>query len=364
MGRQIKSKQKQKKIRQRKRRRFRLESVVLVFTCLLVVFTLTLYAWPVLADRLESRLEHLAESDAPDFLSWLIEREVPVKEKVTIEAGQVQITPQLFLADPARKAAWQDAAAVPDGIETGLFSVSLRVDDQIYTSVLHVEDTTAPVVETRDITIWQDETAVPEDFIVSIEDHSPTTAAFNGSPDLTQPGSQTVGLLVTDAAGNQTEAFAQLSINIDEEPPVISGTKDLAVYVGDRVAYREGVTATDNKDGDITVDIDSSQVNLRQEGTYPVHYSATDKAGNRSEITITVTVKTPVPEGVDEQALYDLADQILQEITHADMTQTDVARAIYNYTRGHIRYVNESDKSNWLQGADQGLRQQYGDCFN
>ena len=364
MERQLKRKRTNHNKKRKRHSRFRLETVLLIITCLLVTFTLTLYAWPVLADHLESRLEHLTKSDTSDFLNWLIDRDVPVKEYVTIEAGQTQVVPQLFLVNPALTAEWLDATDVPDGFATGSFSVQLRVDGQIYTAVLQVEDTTAPVVETRDISIWQGEPVAPDDFIENIEDHSPTAVAFSESPDLTRPGSQAVSLLVTDASDNQTEAFAQLTIKTDDEPPVISGTKDLTVYVGDRVAYREGVTATDNRDGDVPVEIDSSQVNLRQEGTYPVYYSAMDEAGNRSETTITVTVKTPVPEGVDEQALYDLADQILQEITHPGMTQTEVARAIYDYTRGHIRYVNESDKSNWLLGADQGLRQQFGDCYN
>ena len=64
----------------------------------------------------------------------------------------------------------------------------------------------------------------------------------------------------------------------DTAPPVISGTHDLTVAVGESLSYRAGVTAADEVDGAVTLHVDSSEVNLTQPGTYTALYWAEDAA--------------------------------------------------------------------------------------
>lgn len=183
----------------------------------------------------------------------------------------------------------------------------------------------------------------------------------------------------------------------DQQPPVITGARDLEVTVGGAISYRQGVSATDDSREDAKLTIDSSKVDLSTPGDYPVVYTATDTSGNETSITITVTVTeseeepspsptvsspsdTPIQTknpgkntgshtgGTSSPSTSDklnaLADKILSQITNSSMSKYQKARAIYNYIRSHMRYVNTSDKSSWVSAAYVGLTQGKGDCFN
>lgn len=193
------------------------------------------------------------------------------------------------------------------------------------------------------------------------------------------------------------------SSSSDQEPPIITGAKDLEVSVGSSISYRHGVTVTDNSGITPRLTIDSRQVDLSTPGEYPVTYTAVDECGNEATVTITVTVvegglaPTPSPSsahpsdtpshpknpgtntgagtgsgsqtGSNSSAstsdkLNTLADKILSQITNSGMSKYQKARAIYNYIRSHMRYVNTSDKSSWISAAYVGLTQGKGDCFN
>ncbi len=78
----------------------------------------------------------------------------------------------------------------------------------------------------------------------------------------------------------------------DTTAPVINGVDDITVFKDDVFDPMEGVSATDNKDGDITSSIVvSGTVNTAQTGTYFLKYSVTDAAGNKKEETRYVTVE-------------------------------------------------------------------------
>jgi hypothetical protein len=77
----------------------------------------------------------------------------------------------------------------------------------------------------------------------------------------------------------------------DTTPPVItlvSGND--AIYLG-TTWVDAGATAEDNEDGNLTSSITvSGTVNSNSAGTYTIHYSVTDKAGNEGTADRTVTV--------------------------------------------------------------------------
>lgn len=155
----------------------------------------------------------------------------------------------------------------------------------------------------------------------------------------------------------------------DTEPPVITGTKDITITIGDSVSYRAGVTVTDNEDENPILTIDNSKVDLAKAGKYEVTYTATDASGNTASATITLTVKEKSTEtGADptdlEQAVEQKAQKILSSIKKDGMNDMEVAFAIYRWCTRNIGYVNDSDKSNWLKAADQAFTKRSGDCFN
>lgn len=173
----------------------------------------------------------------------------------------------------------------------------------------------------------------------------------------------------------------------DVTAPQLLGVQDLTVAMNGVAYYRDGVSAVDDVDGPVAVEIDAGAVDLTVAGEYPVIYSAQDAAGNRVEQTATVTVveTITVDQGQDEQTEDEapeeadggaspsevtqedvdrLADEILARITNSGMSQREKAKAIFNYVNRHIKYVGKSDKSSWLIGAYVGLTRGRGDCYN
>lgn len=174
----------------------------------------------------------------------------------------------------------------------------------------------------------------------------------------------------------------------DVTAPQLLGVRDLTVALNGTVSYRDGVSAVDDVDGPVTVEIDAASVDLTVAGEYQVIYSAQDAAGNRAEQTVTVTVveTATVDQGKDEQTEDEtpggsagggvplsevtqedvdrLCDQILGRITNSGMSQREKARAIFNYVNGHVKYVGSSDKSSWIIGAYVGFTRGRGDCYN
>lgn len=164
----------------------------------------------------------------------------------------------------------------------------------------------------------------------------------------------------------------------DVTPPVINGVHELTVEAGGNISYKSGVSAYDDRDGEIPFTVDNSAVNLNIPGDYPVIYSAADSAGNRAqEETILHVIstdppkapkqpapETPAPEMPDrETAVYAMADEILGQIITAGMSQYQQAEAIYWWVHGNISYVDTSEKDDWVKAAYTGLSTRRGDCF-
>ena len=167
----------------------------------------------------------------------------------------------------------------------------------------------------------------------------------------------------------------------DTAPPVISGAHDLSVAVGESISYRAGVTVTDDSGETVALQVDATEVDLTEPGEYEAVYWAEDAAGNRAEVTVTVTVietvtvdeegsgatediEDPAAAQATQENVDALADEILAQITTDGMSQYEKALAIYNYVHNNIAYTGTSDKSSWLVGAYVGFTRHSGDCYN
>ncbi|HCM13019.1 MAG TPA: polysaccharide deacetylase, partial [Lachnospiraceae bacterium] len=100
--------------------------------------------------------------------------------------------------------------------------------------------------------------------------------------DFSVPGEQKVAIQLKDEGNNTSEVEALLIVKEDTEAPKILGVRDKTAYIGDSLSYRKGITVTDNKDKKVELQIDSSNVNLKKEGTYSVIYTAVDSSGNKA----------------------------------------------------------------------------------
>lgn len=173
-------------------------------------------------------------------------------------------------------------------------------------------------------------------------------------------GTYPVSLILTDEKGREFTYCANLTLVDDNTPPTVNGLRDLVAYIGRGVSYLSGVTATDDCDAGVTLEVDTSDVNLKKVGVYDVTYRATDAAGNFTEVRRTVSV---YEQEITEDMLYDLLDPILNDIIRDSMTTKQKLRAIYDYVHENVTYVATSDKSSWVRAAYNGLTSRNGDCF-
>ena len=180
----------------------------------------------------------------------------------------------------------------------------------------------------------------------------------------------------TPASGSSVPASSSVPTSTaapDKVAPVITGTKDIEVYVGDAVSYKSGVSVTDNVDAKPELIIDNSKVDLTKPGVYEVTYTATDAAGNTSApVTVKLTVKAKPENFVAPEVIYAKADAILAQFITDDMTDREKAEAVYVWTRRsvHLTYGSapkgfDHENADWLQTAYQLLNKDVvkGDCF-
>ena len=287
-----------------------------------------------------------------------------VKSNVQWEAGNGIPAAAVFLEKQKVKATILTNLKSLDLSIPGSYPVEIQIGTKTYESTLQVVDTAPPKGTPVNQQGGVNGRLEAEAFVTDIEDKTPVTVSYASEPDFSRGGTQTVTIVLTDAGGNETKLTAELTLVEDFEPPVINGVEDQTVTVGGTIAYKKGITVTDNIDTEVTLEVDSSQVNLQEPGVYTVTYTATDSAGNTATATAQITVeeKKAAPTG-QEAELAELAAQVLDSITNSSMTKKEIALAIYEWCNTRITYTNSSDKSDWVAEAVNGLRIRAGDCF-
>ena len=182
--------------------------------------------------------------------------------------------------------------------------------------------------------------------------------------DLNAIGAYDIVYSVTDAAGHTTTAPSTVTVTDDCVAPTIQGVHNISLYLGSAASYRSGVIVTDDKDPSPTLEVDSSQVDLSNPGTYPLVYTARDMTGNETRKEVTVTVAKKPETYVDPETVNAKADELLKKIVTEDMAAEAKVKAIYSYVRSHYTYSGHSDKTDWVQGAYVMMESGQGDCFN
>lgn len=138
--------------------------------------------------------------------------------------------------------------------------------------------------------------------------------------DLETPGIYDLYYYATDASGNQSFVKVLVIVldeqDIDTISPVILGASDITYYLGDPTPHlSHGVTAYDNKDGNITqhIKIDQSNVDYETPGTYDVTYEIEDSSGNVTRIIIQVQVLSAVIDYLNIYYINDTHGAILKD---------------------------------------------------
>ena len=283
---------------------------------------------------------------------------------ITVEAGTDRVQVRDFLADPSLNTELHLEMNGVDLDKPGEYPVTVVHEGYSFQRILTVKDTVAPVGKSCNCIFFLEPEPKPEDFLVSVQDVTDVTVSFVKAPDLTVAGDQEIFLVLTDTSGNTTELKAVLTVILDTQPPEISGVQDMIFYQGDTVAYRSGITVTDDMDPEPILTIDSDAVDLSTPGTYTLVYTASDASGNTATSEATITVHEKKEGYADLETIYARADELLATFIDDSMDDEAKVRAVYRWISGHVVYSDSSDKSDWLQGAYQAMTRYSGDCFN
>lgn len=109
------------------------------------------------------------------------------------------------------------------------------------------------------------------------------------------------------------------AVEKDTTKPIISGVNNITVEFGASFNIKSGVSASDNKDGNITGKISiSGNVNTSVSGTYTLTYTVSDSARNKTTATRTVTVKEQVKEVVHETGLETQLFNLINEYRNSN----------------------------------------------
>ncbi len=248
----------------------------------------------------------------------------------------------------------------PEHLTLGTHETELIGEYSVIPINIIIEDTTPPKITLCRLTVFAGSTLNVTDFITSCEDESSVQFRFKDELSTDKAGNFLVTVVATDSAGNSAECSTVLKVTRDDVPPTIYGVCDITAFEGDTISYKSGVYAIDDKDGKVSVKVDSSSVNTSVPGTYFITYSASDSDKNTSTATATLTIN-PITIGVS----YTLADEILSEITTEDMSDTEKARAVYDWCRANIKYSTLTSRlmGYYAKAAYSGFTKHYGNCY-
>lgn len=231
-----------------------------------------------------------------------------------------------------------------------------------------ITETTIPFtvnIETNDIKSPKGVNVTASEFINNIDGVEGISCEFVNQPDLNKEGKSEVKILVKANDGSKKEFSASLEIYEDTTAPVIEGVVDRHFNIGDNITYLKGIKAIDDMEGEISIEVDKSKIEFDEngkvkEGNYQVIYTATDKAGNKTEQTATFYFEL---NGVNDEMIDEAVDKALALIIKEDMTLEQKAYAIYNYTYDNIAYTGVSTKGDYRVEAYNGLTNFQGDCY-
>ena len=300
------------------------------------------------------------------FLAFLTAEANKVKLEVTTEVAS-PVTLDYFFTE---------APVVTDLVSCNLdfATVNYAVPQDIYFTItmyyrnypctLHIVDTTPPAAEAIPQTLFSvDPVPAAADCITGITDATGVTVEWAEEPDITDGGELSFDVVLTDQCGNVSTVPVPFSVTKDTTAPVITGTKDIEAYCEDPIAFKDGVTVTDNYDENPTLTIDNSAVDPYVGGEYPVIYTATDFSGNSSSVEILLTLEEKPSTYVEPEVVEAAAMEILEQITEPGMSDMEIALQICWWCRYHINYTEKADVTSQTRAAYDGLVNRAGTCY-
>ena len=214
----------------------------------------------------------------------------------SIEAGNVEITPEDFLKKASKKIKYSWGFD-PSSIQTnkaGTYPVELSSGLFRYHASLTVVDTVPPQGEVRELTVEYGARPMPEEFLVSVSDVEEVKVYFVDKPNYAKTGRQDVTLFLEDAAGNLTLLKTKLTI--------IPFRVSVEIEAGSKLpTLKDFLMDGEEAGSNVLFVTDLSSIDVNSVGTYPV---VIQKDAVRYESKLIVKDTTPPEVTVRDVAGY------------------------------------------------------------
>lgn len=242
----------------------------------------------------------------------------------------------------------------------GKYKVIYTFNDKDYEIPLEVVDTKKPKFDIVDLDIDLGMKVKAKDMVTNIDDATKTKIKFKKKYKFNHEGEISVVVQVIDEAGNVSEKKGKVKLFKDDIGPEINGIEEMTIVKGEKVDYKLGISVSDNRDPNPTLNIDDSKVNVDKLGRYKVIYTAKDRSGNKvvKERIIKVVEKKNIGtlQQSNEKIVYLTFDDGPSENTDKILTILDQyqAKATFFVTGCHQEY-NYLIKKAYQKGHTIGL---------
>ena len=187
--------------------------------------------------------------------------------------------------------------------KVGNYNASIEYAGRDYDFKIKIVDTKKPTVKLKKLVYYvnPNQPLYAKNTVAEVNDASLTQVYFlkkENSEELVKEKSyEKVGtyierVVVRDEQGNTSFPMRiKVIVANDLVVPVIKGAEDKVIRIGDAFNAREGVTAYDNEDGDLTNKIVvTGKVQTNTVGRYTLTYTVTDSSKNMAKVTRVVEV--------------------------------------------------------------------------
>lgn len=187
--------------------------------------------------------------------------------------------------------------------KVGNYNASIEYAGRDYDFKIKIVDTKKPTVKLKKLVYYvnPNQPLAAKNTVAEVNDASLTQVYFlkkENSEELVKEKSyEKVGtyierVVVRDEQGNTSFPMRiKVIVANDLVVPVIKGAEDKVIRIGDAFNAREGVTAYDNEDGDLTNKIVvTGKVQTNAVGRYVLTYTVTDSSKNMAKVTRVVEV--------------------------------------------------------------------------
>lgn len=187
--------------------------------------------------------------------------------------------------------------------KVGNYNASIEYAGSDYDFKIKIVDTKKPTVKLKKLVYYvnPNQPLYAKKTVAEVNDASLTQIYFlkkENSEELVKEKSyEKVGtyierVVVRDEQGNASFPMRiKVIVANDLVVPVIKGAEDKVIHLGDNFNAREGVTAYDNEDGDLTNKIVvTGKVQTNTVGRYTLTYTVTDSSKNMAKVTRVVEV--------------------------------------------------------------------------